>query len=43
MAVFQRVFLATLLPAEPGLGADGVKQCHASDKNSLDDLARLRD
>ena len=43
MAVFQHVFLVTPLPAEPGLGADGAKRCHPPDKNSLDDLARLRD
>lgn len=42
-AVFQHVFLVTPLPAEAGLGADGVKQCHTSDKNSLDDLAGLGD
>lgn len=41
-AVFQHVFLVTALPAEPGLTADGVKRCHTSDKNLLDDLAGLR-
>lgn len=42
-AVFQHAFLVTPLPAAPGLGADGVKRCHTSDKSSSDDLARLRD
>lgn len=43
MAVFQHVFLMTPIPAEADLGADGIKQCHTSDKNSLEDLAALRD